>query len=191
MPYRGSRHGASRSSWVSTSTTGTATSRARTRIGAADLAWAFRDPAIQAVFCLQGGYGTPRLVPLLDRAAIGAAPKALCGYSDITTLHLAVQAWAPLPTITFYSNGAAGVGAAEVTELSKGSLHRALFSDEPYGADRPEPRRPVCPDHHRRHRAGTPDRRLPRPGLPDPGDVHRDRHPGEDLVPRGPRRRHL
>jgi muramoyltetrapeptide carboxypeptidase len=101
---------------------------------AADLAWAFRDPSIRAVFCLQGGYGTPRLVRLLDREAIAANPKALCGYSDITTLHLAIEAWAPAPTITFYSNGASGVGAAEVTELSRSSMHRALFSDEPYGA---------------------------------------------------------
>jgi len=101
---------------------------------AADLAWAFRDPAIRAVLCLQGGYGTPRLVPILDREAIAANPKPLCGYSDITTLHLAIEAWAPVPTITFYSNGASGIGAAEASELSKGSMHRALFSDEPYGA---------------------------------------------------------
>jgi muramoyltetrapeptide carboxypeptidase len=111
----------------------------RDDLRAADLAWAFRDPAIRAVFCLQGGYGTPRLVPILDRDAIAANPKPLCGYSDITALHLAVQAWAPVPTITFYSNGAAGVGAHEVTELSRGSMHRALFSDEPYGPIPPNP----------------------------------------------------
>ena len=66
---------------------------------------AFRDPDVRAIFCLQGGYGTPRLVPLLDREAIAANPKPLCGYSDITTLHLAVQAWGAVHTITFYSNG--------------------------------------------------------------------------------------
>lgn len=106
---------------------------------AADLAWAFRDPAIRAVFCLQGGYGTPRLVPLLDREAIAGNPKPFCGYSDITTLHLAIQAWAPVPTITFYSNSASGVGSADTTELSRGSMHRALFSSEPYGAIPPDP----------------------------------------------------
>ncbi|MBX3029036.1 MAG: LD-carboxypeptidase [Chloroflexi bacterium] len=106
---------------------------------AADLAWAFGDPEIRAVFCLQGGYGTPRLVPLLDRDAIAGNPKPLCGYSDITTLHLAVERWAPVPTITFYSNGASGLGSADTTELSKASLHRALFSDEPYGAIAPSP----------------------------------------------------
>jgi muramoyltetrapeptide carboxypeptidase len=109
---------------------------------AADLAWAFRDPAIRGVFCLQGGYGTPRLLPILDRVAIADHAKPLCGYSDITTLHLAVQAWARVPTITFYSNGASGVGSAQVTELSKASMHRALFSDEPYGAIAPNPEDP-------------------------------------------------
>ncbi|MEO7117524.1 MAG: LD-carboxypeptidase [Candidatus Limnocylindrales bacterium] len=98
---------------------------------AADLNTAFADPEIRAIFCLQGGYGSPRLLPLLDRDVIAANPKALCGYSDITTLHLAIAAWSD--TISFYSNGAAGVGAAEVTDFSKRTMHRALFTDEPYG----------------------------------------------------------
>jgi muramoyltetrapeptide carboxypeptidase len=32
-----------------------------------------------------------------------------------------------------------GVGAAETTEFSKATLHRALFSDEPYGQIGPDP----------------------------------------------------
>jgi muramoyltetrapeptide carboxypeptidase len=109
---------------------------------AADLNAAYRDPDIAAIFCLQGGYGTPRLLPLLDRDAIGANPKPLCGYSDISVLHLAVEAWTEPGTITFYSNGASGVGSPDVTDFSKGTLHRALFSDEPYG---PVPANPDDP----------------------------------------------
>ena len=104
---------------------------------AADLNAMWRDPDVKAILCLQGGYGSPRLIPLLDRDAIAANPKALCGYSDITALHLAVAAWGD--TITFYSNGALGVGAHEVTDFSKESLRRALFSDEPYGQIGPNP----------------------------------------------------
>jgi muramoyltetrapeptide carboxypeptidase len=104
---------------------------------AADLNAMWRDPEVRAIFCLQGGYGSPRIVPLLDRAAIAANPKAVMGCSDITALHLAVAAWGDV--ISFYSNGALGVGAAEVTEFSKQSLHRALFSDEPYGRIGPNP----------------------------------------------------
>ena len=43
-------------------------------------------------------------MPLLDEAAFAANPKVLCGYSDITTLHLAQERWANV--ISFYSNGA-------------------------------------------------------------------------------------
>jgi muramoyltetrapeptide carboxypeptidase len=100
---------------------------------AADLNEAWRDPQVKAIVCLQGGYGTPRLVPLLDREQIAANPKPLCGYSDITTLHLAIQAWSEPATISFYSNGASGIGSADVTELSRSALHRALFSDQPFG----------------------------------------------------------
>lgn len=98
---------------------------------AADLHAMWADDEIKAIVCLQGGYGSPRLIPLLDRDVIAANPKPLCGYSDITTLHLAVQRWGR--TISFYSNGAAGVGASEVTDFSRETMRRALFSAEPFG----------------------------------------------------------
>ena len=49
-----------------------------------------------------------------------ANPKALMGYSDITALHLAVAAWGD--TITFYSNGALGVGGLKM------KIHKAAVS---------------------------------------------------------------
>lgn len=104
---------------------------------AADLNAAFADPEVRAIICLQGGYGTARLLPLLDREVIAANPKALCGYSDITSLHLAIEAWSD--TITFYSNGASGVGSSETTAFSKATMHRALFSGEIYGSIAPDP----------------------------------------------------
>jgi muramoyltetrapeptide carboxypeptidase len=104
---------------------------------AADLHWALGDPEVRAIVMLQGGYGMPRLIPLLDAAAFAANPKAICGYSDLTTLHLAAARWGNV--ISFYSNGASGIGASDVTEFSKASLRRALFSDEPYGRIGPDP----------------------------------------------------
>ncbi|HET7676570.1 MAG TPA: LD-carboxypeptidase [Candidatus Limnocylindrales bacterium] len=104
---------------------------------AADLHAMWADPEVKAIICLQGGYGSPRLTNLLDAELIAANPKPLCGYSDITTLHLAVQKWAG--SISFYSNGASGVGSAEVTDFSRGTMHRALFSDAPYGEIPPNP----------------------------------------------------
>ncbi len=54
----------------------------------ADLHAAFADPAIDAVICTRGGWGTAELLPHLDAALIKANPKPFIGFSDHTTLHL-------------------------------------------------------------------------------------------------------
>jgi muramoyltetrapeptide carboxypeptidase len=59
---------------------------------AADINAAFADPAVAAVFALRGGWGSGRLLPLLDYAAIARTPKLTLGYSDITALLLALNA---------------------------------------------------------------------------------------------------
>ncbi len=104
---------------------------------AADLHAALADPAIRAVFGFQGGFGTPRLIPLLDERVFATSRSAFCGYSDLTTIHLARQRWSG--GISFYSNGASGVGDPETSAFSKATLQRALFSDEPYGPIRHDP----------------------------------------------------
>jgi muramoyltetrapeptide carboxypeptidase len=57
---------------------------------AADLNAALRDPAIDGVWCLRGGYGMMRILPALALDALRTRPKAIMGYSDITALHAAV-----------------------------------------------------------------------------------------------------
>jgi len=55
---------------------------------AADFEAAWCDPDVAAVLCARGGYGTQRMVDLLDWGALRAAgPKVLLGFSDITALH--------------------------------------------------------------------------------------------------------
>jgi muramoyltetrapeptide carboxypeptidase len=56
---------------------------------AGDLMKMFADRKVKAIFCVRGGYGTARLLPLLDYRTIRANPKILIGYSDITSLHCA------------------------------------------------------------------------------------------------------
>jgi muramoyltetrapeptide carboxypeptidase len=46
----------------------------------------FSDDSIAAVFCARGGFGSMKLLPLLDFEAMGRHPKIFLGYSDITTL---------------------------------------------------------------------------------------------------------
>jgi muramoyltetrapeptide carboxypeptidase len=67
---------------------------------AADFQAAWCDPDVAAVLCARGGYGTQRMVDLLDWDAIRAAgPKVLVGYSDITALHEAFALRAGLVTL--------------------------------------------------------------------------------------------
>jgi len=56
-----------------------------------DLHSAFADPAIDAIWCLQGGFGSWRLADRLDFDLLRQHPKPFIGYSDITALHLAMQ----------------------------------------------------------------------------------------------------
>jgi muramoyltetrapeptide carboxypeptidase len=58
---------------------------------ARDLQKMFLDDSVDAVVCLRGGYGSARLLPLLDFAAIARHPKPFVGFSDITALHIALQ----------------------------------------------------------------------------------------------------
>ena len=56
-----------------------------------DLHAAFANTAIDAIICLRGGYGTPRLLDRIDFELLRNNAKPFIGYSDITALHLAIN----------------------------------------------------------------------------------------------------
>ncbi|HLZ73258.1 MAG TPA: LD-carboxypeptidase [Dehalococcoidia bacterium] len=58
---------------------------------AAALVAAFADPGVDAILCARGGYGSMRLLPLIDWETVRAHPKPLVGFSDVTGLHLALH----------------------------------------------------------------------------------------------------
>jgi muramoyltetrapeptide carboxypeptidase len=66
---------------------------------AADLDTMFRDRRVRMIICARGGYGTPRLLHLLDYRMIQRNPKVLVGFSDITALQLAL--WTKCGLVTF------------------------------------------------------------------------------------------
>ncbi|MGH2966170.1 MAG: S66 peptidase family protein [Solirubrobacterales bacterium] len=66
---------------------------------AADLQWALTEPGIDMVLTLCGGYGTARLHDRIAWDRLGE-PRIVCGYSDITALHLALAAHASW--VSFY-----------------------------------------------------------------------------------------
>lgn len=54
---------------------------------AADFQTQMDNPNIKAIWCVKGGYGTVRMVDLLDFAKFKQHPKWIIGFSDITVLH--------------------------------------------------------------------------------------------------------
>ena len=57
---------------------------------AADFNTMIGDKSVKAIFAVRGGYGTPRILPLLDYKGLKRQPKIIVGYSDITALQLAI-----------------------------------------------------------------------------------------------------
>ena len=56
-----------------------------------DINRAFSDKDIKGIFCLRGGFGATRLLPLIDFTNIRNNCKVFTGYSDITALHTAIS----------------------------------------------------------------------------------------------------
>ena len=52
-----------------------------------DLHAAFANPAVDAILCTRGGWGSAELLPHLDVELIRTNPKPFLGYSDHTSLH--------------------------------------------------------------------------------------------------------
>lgn len=75
----------------------------------ADLHQAFADRAVDAVFCVRGGYGASRLLPNINYGLIRRNPKIFVGFSDITALHLAISQKTQL--VTFHGAGAASINS--------------------------------------------------------------------------------
>jgi muramoyltetrapeptide carboxypeptidase len=93
---------------------------------AADLNALFADPEVDVVQALQGGFGSAQLIPYVDFDVVAANPKTIVGFSDITSLHVALRQRAGLATV--YGNGLMGVGSREATTFSKDRLLEVLRS---------------------------------------------------------------
>ncbi len=86
---------------------------------------AWLSPAVAAVVCSRGGFGSQRILDLLDwRLLATAKPKWLVGFSDITALHQAMAS--RLGVVTIHGPGVTGLSDRESAE----SVRRLLFDDE-------------------------------------------------------------
>jgi muramoyltetrapeptide carboxypeptidase len=115
----------------------------------ADLTAMLADPAVRAIFCARGGYGTQRIVPSIDPARWRADPKPLVGYSDVTALHGAL---ARAGVASFHGPMVATDMARGLTEGSTAALWAAL-SDPEARLDAPVPT-PIRPGRARGRLAG-------------------------------------
>ena len=59
-------------------------------VRARDLCGMFADPQVDAIVCTRGGYGTMRILDMIDFDVIRANPKIFVGFSDVTALHIAM-----------------------------------------------------------------------------------------------------
>ncbi len=92
---------------------------------AADLENLFLDDSVDGIFCIRGGYGASRLLPLLDFDAICAHPKVLMGYSDITALLMGLHACCGL--VTFHGQ----VANHEFSPYTLESFKKLLLNPQP------------------------------------------------------------
>ena len=97
---------------------------------AAELMAAFRQPDVDAIFPMKGGYGVTRILDRLDYEIIRQHPKIVVGYSDITALHLALAAKANL--VTFHSPNASTGFTPEsgFNEYAAKYLWRSILADQ-------------------------------------------------------------
>jgi muramoyltetrapeptide carboxypeptidase len=88
---------------------------------AADINAMFADTSVQALLTMRGGWGCNRLLPLLDYSLIRQNPKILVGFSDITSLLLAIYARSGV--VTFHGP----VGISTWNPFSVSYVQRILF----------------------------------------------------------------
>lgn len=98
---------------------------------AADINAMFAAPDIDGIICLRGGYGTMRLLELLDYSVIRAHPKAFIGYSDITALHISIGQRTGL--VTFHGPMAASDMGKGLSDYTWDCFWRALTAPQPLG----------------------------------------------------------
>lgn len=98
---------------------------------ALDLNRFFANPDIDGIIAVRGGWGCSRILPYLDFEQIRNYPKVYCGFSDNTTLHLALLANSGL--VSFHGPN----GASEWNSFTKNSFrdvvmngNRSLFHSE-------------------------------------------------------------
>ena len=92
---------------------------------AADFQQQMDNPNIKAIWCVRGGYGTVRMIDLLDFTKFKQNPKWIVGFSDVTVIHSYVN---KLKIATIH--GAMPITVGKVSAESIESLRKSLFGEK-------------------------------------------------------------
>jgi muramoyltetrapeptide carboxypeptidase len=91
---------------------------------AADFQQQLDNPNIKAIWCVRGGYGTVRMIDLLDFTQFKQSPKWIVGFSDVTVIHSYVN---KLNIATIHGAMPVTIGRASIASVE--SLKKALFGE--------------------------------------------------------------
>ncbi|MCE3016235.1 MAG: LD-carboxypeptidase [Pirellula sp.] len=96
---------------------------------------AIRNPEVDAIFAIRGGFGLTRILDRIDYDALRKSPKVVVGYSDLTALHLAIARkiqlisfHGPMPMSNLWQ------GDAPKYKYANDTLHRTIFAEK-YAVD--------------------------------------------------------
>lgn len=111
---------------------------------AQDLHAMFADREVKAIWAGRGGSGGAQLLPHVDWDLVRKHPKILCGYSDVTALHLAMQRQAGLVSfhapqaISTWSDYSREHLVAAIMEPRPGRVIRSAVENLAKAAKQPE-----------------------------------------------------
>lgn len=87
----------------------------------------FEDARVDAIVCARGGYGSLRILPLLDYDRIAAHPKIFLGFSDVTALLSAITGRCAFAAF----HGPVVTSLADASESTRTGLLAAITGGEP------------------------------------------------------------
>lgn len=99
---------------------GTTDSRAK------DLQTMLDDDNVQAILCARGGYGTVKIIDLIDFSKFRNNPKWIIGYSDVTVLHSHIHSLFGVETL----HATMPLDFTDKETEATRSLKKALFGEE-------------------------------------------------------------
>lgn len=95
-----------------------------------DLHAMLANPKIKGIFCVAGGYGTPRLLPHIDYELLRKNPKIFEGYSDITALN---NTFFSLTGLVTFEGPMANYDFGRHIDFNRDNLWKVMTQREPVG----------------------------------------------------------